>query len=59
VGSGATVTDQTPAGGAIIPGGATVILYLGEKKPDAKCTVPDVRGQDGGGGQPGFSPTPA
>ncbi|MCI2057665.1 MAG: PASTA domain-containing protein [Oscillibacter sp.] len=45
VGSGAAVTDQTPVGGSIIPGGSTVILYLGGKKPDAKCTVPDVIGK--------------
>jgi stage V sporulation protein D (sporulation-specific penicillin-binding protein) len=45
VGSGATVTDQTPAGGAIIPNNAAVILYLGEKKPDAKSTVPDCVGK--------------
>jgi len=42
VGSAATVTDQTPVGGAIVPGSATVILYMGEKKPDTLCTVPDV-----------------
>ena len=42
VGSGAAVTDQTPVGGAIIPGSATVILYMGEKKPDTLCTVPNV-----------------
>ena len=44
VGSGATVTDQTPVGGAIIPNNATVILYLGEEKPTALCTVPQVVG---------------
>ena len=42
VGSGATVTDQTPVGGTIVPNSATVILYLGAKKPDAPCTVPNV-----------------
>lgn len=45
VGDGAAVTDQTPAGGAIVPGNATVILYLGAEKPDALCTVPDVTGK--------------
>ncbi len=44
VGDGATVTDQTPAGGAIVPNNATVILYLGAEKPDESCTVPDVVG---------------
>ena len=27
VGDGDTVTDQTPAGGAIVPGNASIILY--------------------------------
>ena len=45
VGSGATVTDQTPVGGAIVPGTATIILYLGQEKPDALCTVPNVVGK--------------
>ena len=44
VGSGDTVTDQTPAGGAIVPGNASVILYLGAEKPDTPCTVPNVVG---------------
>ena len=44
VGSGTTVTDQTPVGGAIVPNNATVLLYMGEKKPDALCTVPNVVG---------------
>ena len=45
VGSGATVTDQTPAGGAIVPNNASIILYLGQEKPDALCTVPNVVGK--------------
>ena len=45
VGSGDTVTDQTPAGGAIIPNNATVILYLGAEKSSALCTVPNVVGR--------------
>ena len=45
VGSGATVTDQTPAGGAIVPSNAEVVLYLGADKPDTKCTVPNVVGK--------------
>ena len=44
VGSGDTVTDQTPAGGAIVPGSATILLYLGEEKPDAPVSVPNVVG---------------
>ena len=45
VGDGDTVTDQTPAGGAIVPGNASIILYLGQEKPDTPCTVPDVVGK--------------
>ena len=45
VGDGDTVTDQTPVGGAIIPGNASLILYLGEEKPDTPCTVPNVVGK--------------
>lgn len=45
VGTGATVTDQTPAGGAIVPGNATIVLYLGAEKPTGKCTVPNVVGK--------------
>ena len=45
VGNGDTVTDQTPAGGAIIPNNATVILYLGAEKSNALCTVPNVVGR--------------
>lgn len=44
VGSGETVTDQTPDGGAIVPNGAEIILYLGEEKADSLCTVPNVTG---------------
>ncbi|MBQ6986981.1 MAG: PASTA domain-containing protein, partial [Oscillibacter sp.] len=44
VGDGDTVTDQTPAGGAIVPNNAQIILYLGGSKPDELCTVPDVLG---------------
>ena len=45
VGNGETVTDQTPAGGAIVPNNANVILYLGTEKSDAPCTVPNVVGK--------------
>lgn len=44
VGDGEFVTDQTPAGGAIVPASAEIILYMGEEKPDGLCTVPDVTG---------------
>ena len=45
VGDGATVTDQTPAGGAIIPGKSTVILYASAAKPTDKCVVPHLLGK--------------
>jgi stage V sporulation protein D (sporulation-specific penicillin-binding protein) len=48
VGSGAQITDQTPAGGAIIPGKSTVVLYAGETKPDTLCTVPSLTGRSAG-----------
>ena len=44
VGDGATVTDQTPVGGSIVPGTAEIILYLGAEKPSEKCVVPKVVG---------------
>lgn len=44
VGSGNTVTDQTPVGGAIIPANSTVVLYCGQNKSDEKVTVPNVLG---------------
>ena len=43
-GSGDTVTDQTPAGGAIVPNSAEIILYLGAEKSTDKCIVPNVVG---------------
>lgn len=45
VGSGAAVTDQTPVGGAIIPGKSTVVLYAGSEKPNESCTVPNLIGR--------------
>ena len=45
VGDGTTVTDQIPAGGAIVPNNATVVLYLGAEKPDTPGIVPNVVGQ--------------
>ena len=44
VGSGDIVTDQTPAGGAIVPNSAEIILYLGAEKSGEKCIVPNVVG---------------
>ncbi len=44
VGDGEKVTDQTPAGGAIVPTGAEVILYMGAEKSVDLCTVPNVVG---------------
>ena len=44
-GDGETVTDQTPAGGAIIPGKSAVILYAGADKSTAKCKVPHLVGK--------------
>ncbi len=45
VGDGETITDQTPAGGAIIPGKSTVILYASAAKPTDKCVVPHLIGK--------------
>ena len=45
VGESDTVTDQTPAGGAIVPNNASIILYLGQEASDAPCTVPNVVGK--------------
>ena len=44
-GVGDTITDQTPAGGAIIPGKSVVILYANEKKSTDKCVVPTLLGR--------------
>ena len=45
VGEGDTITDQTPAGGAIIPRNSTVVLYAGAEKPDTPCIVPNLLGR--------------
>ena len=45
VGDGDTITDQTPAGGAIIPGKSTVILYASAAQPTDKCVVPHLLGK--------------
>ncbi len=44
VGSGSTVTAQIPAANAKIPGGSTVVLYMGESAPTDMLTVPDLGG---------------
>lgn len=44
VGDGEIVTDQTPAGGAIVPTSAEIILYMGAEKSNDLCTVPNVIG---------------
>lgn len=43
-GDGETITDQTPVGGAIIPGKSTVVLYAGAEKSDKMCKVPSLLG---------------
>ena len=43
VGTGDIVTAQVPTQGTSIPGGSTVILYLGEQ-PEETGTIPDVTG---------------
>ena len=44
VGEGSTVVTQVPAPQAKVPGGSTVILYLGNAVPEESGTVPDVVG---------------
>ena len=44
VGEGDTVTSQIPAAAAAVPGGSTVILYLGDAVPEETGTVPNVVG---------------
>ena len=45
VGDETTVSDQTPVGGALIPGKSAVILYCGQEKAEDLCTVPDLLGR--------------
>lgn len=45
VGEGDTVTGQIPSGGAVIPSGSQVILYLGEEKPTDLVSVPSLWGK--------------
>ena len=44
VGEGDTVTSQVPAAASAVPGGSTVILYLGDAAPEESGTVPSVVG---------------
>ena len=45
VGEGDTVTGQIPAGGAVIPSGSQVVIYLGEEKPTDLVSVPSLWGK--------------
>lgn len=47
LGQGETVTDQIPLGGAVIPGGSQVVLYMGQQAQEEMISVPDVTGKDG------------
>ena len=38
------VTSQVPAANSAVPGGSTVILYLGDAAPEETTTVPNVVG---------------
>ena len=44
IGSGAVVTDQIPAAGALLPGQSEVILYFGAEKSTEQVEVPDFVG---------------
>ena len=44
VGSGDAVTAQIPVAGASVPGGSTVVLYLGDAVPEESAAVPNVIG---------------
>lgn len=44
VGEGETVTSQVPAASSAVPGGSTVILYLGDSTPEESAEVPNVVG---------------
>lgn len=45
VGEGDTVTGQIPVGGAVIPSGSQVVLYLGEEKPADQVAIPSLWGK--------------
>ncbi len=44
VGEGETVTGQVPTGGLSIPGGSTVVIYMGEEVPQDMVEIPDLTG---------------
>ena len=44
IGEGSAVARQVPAASTSIPGGSTVILYLGDAAPEESAAVPDVTG---------------
>ena len=44
VGEGSTVVTQIPAPQSSVPGGSTVILYLGDAKPEETAVIPNVVG---------------
>ena len=44
IGEGDVVTSQVPAANSAVPGGSTVILYLGGALPEETSTVPNVVG---------------
>ncbi len=46
VGTGDTVTAQVPAAYTSLPGGSTVILYLGDETPPDTTTVPNLTNLD-------------
>ena len=45
VGQGDVIHNQIPAPSAHVPGGSTVVLYVGDAKPEENGTVPNVVGQ--------------
>ena len=45
IGEGDVVTSQVPAANSAVPGGSTVILYLGGATPEETGTVPNIVGQ--------------
>jgi len=45
VGEGDKVTAQIPVGGAMIPNGSQIVLYLDAEKPDEQVKVPSLRGK--------------
>ena len=44
VGEGSIIARQVPAANAMIPGGSSIVLYLGDAKPEETGTVPNVVG---------------